>query len=87
METQGRGDGPDANDSVSNGETSMESVAHSSSLSGSHSIVSAVIHRCSDDSYMLRDYEGKGLWLPCTDVKTDESFVAAAQRLGFEVSL
>ena len=65
----------------------MESVSHSSSVSGLSSIVSAVIKRRLDDSYLLRDYEGKGLWLPCTDVKSGETCITAAQRLGFEVCL
>lgn len=76
--------GGDAADS-SNGDVAMESVSHSSSVCGLSSIVSAVIKRQLDDTFMLRDYEGKGLWLPCTDVKSGETCITAAQRLGFEV--
>ena len=70
----------------SNGVVAMDAVSHSSSsVSGLSSIVSAVVKRNQDEAFLLRDYEGKGLWLPCTEVKNGETCVTAAQRLGFEV--
>lgn len=75
-----------AGDSVEeNGESAMDAVSHSCSVCGLTSFVSAVVHRKLDDSFLLRDYEGKGLWLPCSDVKGGETCIQAAQRLGFEV--
>lgn len=70
----------------SNGDVTMESVSHSSSVSGLSSLVSAVVKRNQDEGFLLRDYEGKGLWLPCTELKNGETCITAAQRLGFEVS-
>jgi len=79
--------GGDATDQMSsNGDNMMESVSHSSTVSGLKSIVSVIVKRKVDDCYLLRDYEGKGLWLPCTDVQNNETCTAAAQRLGFEVN-
>lgn len=80
-------EGGAAIDSNSNGGSLMETVSHSSTVSGLSSLVSVVAHRRVDDSYLLRDCEGKGLWLPCTDVKNAETSVQAVQRLGFEVLL
>ncbi|XP_067934839.1 uncharacterized protein [Watersipora subatra] len=69
----------------SNGDTAMDSVSHTSSVCGLTSIVSVVVKRKLDNTYLLRDYEGKGLWLPCTDIKNGETSITAAQRLGFEL--
>ena len=65
--------------------SSLYTETISSSVSGLSSIVSAVVKRNQDEAFLLRDYEGKGLWLPCTEVKNGETCVTAAQRLGFEV--
>lgn len=85
--TSGAGDIDDIKeeDNDNNGDLPMDSVSHCSTVCGLSSIVSAVVRRKLDDSYLLRDYEGKGLWMPCTDVKNGETCITAAQRLGFEV--
>lgn len=85
METTSSGVGESITEE-SNGDVTMDAVSHSSSVSGLSSIVSAVVKRNQDEAFLLRDYEGKGLWLPCTDVKSGETCVTAAQRLGFEVA-